>query len=148
MNESINKVAKRMKQYHHADPAKVQRFVRVYTLSKTIGELEHLPEQTQENLELSALMHAVAGEDKTAVITQILSECSLDDEVIERVCYIVENRHNYDHVSGLDHQILIEAEMIVDFKEHDTPEKEIIRLAEERFITNYGKLMLKRAFGI
>ncbi|MBQ9472669.1 MAG: phosphohydrolase, partial [Ruminococcus sp.] len=59
-----------------------------------------------------------------------------------------ENDHNYDHISTLDHQILIEARMIVDFKESGTPINDIIRQAEDVFITNTGKLFLKRAFNL
>ena len=59
---------------------------------------------------------------------------------------MVENAENYEHIGTLDHQILIEAKLIVDFKEQNTPEKEIIRKAEDIFLTNTGKLFLKRAF--
>lgn len=145
---NINSVAKAMKAQYGGDEKRVTRFVRVYTLSKTIGELEKLPDEFQETLELSALVSDIDGDNKIPRIKEILRSCAVDDEKAIRVCHIVENKHDYDHISGLDHQILLEAEMIVKFKENATPEDEIVRIANERFITNYGKLFLKKAFGV
>ena len=146
--DDVNRVALRMKQYHGGDVHKVQHFVRVYTLAKTIGELERLNDEEQLGLELAAVVHNVESEERIPVVRDILRECGIDETVSMRVCHMVENDANYDHISTLDHQILIEAKLIVDFKEQNTPEKEIIRKAEDIFITNSGKLFLKRAFNI
>lgn len=144
----VNRVALRMKLYHGGDIMKVQRFVRVYTLAKSIGELEHLSDEEQFGLELAALTHSVKKEGRVPAVRDILRECGISDEVAMHVCHMVENAENYEHISTLDHQILIEAKLIVDFKENNTPEKEIIRKAEDVFITNTGKLFLKRAFNL
>lgn len=146
--DEVNRTALRMKQYHHGDIMKVQHFVRVYTLAKSIGELEHLGDEEQLVLELAALTHSVEKEGRIPAVRDILRECGISESVAMRVCHIVENEENYEHISTLDHQILIEAKLIVDFKENNTPEKEIIRKAEDVFITNTGKLFLKRAFNI
>ena len=145
--ESVNRVAMEMKRYHRGDLEKVQHFVRVYTLAKSIGELEKLTEEEQLDLELAALTHSVEG-DKVKEVKAILLDCGLNDAIAMRVCHIVENMDNYEHISSLDHQIFIEARMIVEFKEHNTPSYEIVKFAEERFITNYGKMFLKRAFDV
>ena len=143
----VNRVAVRMKQYHRGDAVKVQHFVRVYTLAKSIGELEHLSDEEQTDLELAAVVHNVEG-DRIPVVRDMLRECGISDAVAMHVCHMVENDHNYEHISTLDHQILVEARMIVDFKEKNTPVNDIIRQAEDIFITNTGKLFLKRAFNI
>jgi predicted metal-dependent phosphotriesterase family hydrolase len=122
--------------------------VRVYTLAKTIGELEKLSEEEQENLELAAVVHNVEGEERIPAVRDILSSCGVAPETSMRVCHIIENMDNYEHISSLDHQIFIEARMIVEFKEQGTSEDEIVRFAEKRFITNYGKMFLKRAFDV
>lgn len=143
---TVNRVALRMKQYHHGDMVKVQHFVRVYTLAKSIGELEHLSDEEQLDLELAAVVHNVEEDEPIPVVRDMLRECGINDAVNMRVCHMVENAENYDHIATLDHQILIEAKLIVDFKEHNTPENEMIRKAEDIFLTNTGKLFLKRAF--
>lgn len=143
--QDVNRVALRMKQYYHGDMDKVQHFVRVYTLAKSIGELEHLSDEEQFDLELAAVVHNVEG-DRIPVVRDILQECGVTQAAAMKVCHMVENTENYEHIGTLDHQILIEAKLIVDFKEQNTPEKEIIRKAEDLFLTNTGKLFLKRAF--
>lgn len=141
----VNLVALRMKQYHDSNPAKIQRFVRVYTLAKSIGEMEKLSDGEQYDLEIAAVVHDVKG-DRIPIVRDILRECGVSEESAMRICHMVENAENYEHIITLNHQILIEAKLIVDFKEQNTPEKEIIRKAEDLFITNTGKLFLKRAF--
>lgn len=141
----VQRVALRMKQYHRGDIEKIQHFVRVYTLAKSIGELEHLNDEEQLDVELAAVVHNVEG-DRVPVVRDILRDCEIGDAAAMKICHMVENIENYDHIGTLDHQILIEAKLIVDFKEKNTPEKEIIRKAEDIFLTNTGKLFLKRAF--
>lgn len=148
MSYDINEVAKAMKENVKGNPEKVTHFVRVYTLAKSIGELEQLPEDLQRQLEISAVVHSIEADDKTAAVKEMMTACQIDDETAMRVCYIVEHNDDYGHISGLDHQILVEAEMIVSFKEKNTPKAEIVRIAEKRFITNYGKAFLKKAFGV
>lgn len=143
--QDVNRVALRMKQYYHGDMDMVQHFVRVYTLAKSIGELEHLSDEEQFDLELAAVVHNVEG-DRIPVVRDILRECGVTEAAAMKVCHMVENTENYEHIGTLDHQILIEAKLIVDFKEQNIPEKEIIRKAEDLFLTNTGKLFLKRAF--
>lgn len=143
----VQRVALRMKQYHRGDVGKIQHFVRVYTLAKSIGELERLGDEEQLDVELAAVVHNVEG-NRVPVVRDILRECEINDEAAMKVCHMVENIENYDHIGTLDHQILIEAKLIVDFKEQNIPEKEIIRKAEDIFITNTGKLFLKRAFNL
>jgi len=144
---TVNRAAVLMKQYHHGDTDKVQHFVRVYTLARSIGELEKLSDEDQFGLELAAVVHSVEG-DKVGEAKNLLKDCGVSDELAMHVCHMVLNAENYEHISTLDHQILVEAKLIVDFKEHGTPEKEIIRKAEDVFITNTGKLFLKRAFNL
>ena len=144
----INRVALRMKLYYGGDADKIQHFVRVYTLARSIGELERLNEEEQEYLELAAVVHDVGGDDPVAIVRDILRSCGVEEDVNMRVCHIVGNMEDYEHIGSLDHQIFIEALMIVRFKERETPSDEIVRIAEKRFITNSGKLFLKRAFDV
>lgn len=144
----VNRVAMQMKITCHGDADKVQHFVRVYTLAKTIGELEKLDDDEQEYLELAAVVHNIGGDDPVPAVRDLLKSCGVEDDVNMRVCHIIGNMENYDHISSLDHQIFVEARMIVEFKERGTSPDEIVRFAEKRFITNYGRMFLKRAFDV
>ncbi len=150
MTKNVNLVAKAMKEHYGCDEQKVRHFVSVYTLAKTIGELEKLPEQTQEYLEIAALVCDIDNGAQTdhTLARDILSTQEIEFDIVDRVCYIVEHYSDLDHITGLDHQILLEAHMIVDFKEQNTPKAKIIECANTRFMTNYGRAFLKKAFGI
>ena len=143
---NVQRAALKMKQHHRGDMDKIQHFVRVYTLAKSIGELEQLNDEEQFSLELAAVVHNAEGDHLVPVVRDILLDCDVAEDIAMKVCHMVDNIDNYDHISTLEHQILIEAKLIVDFKEQNTPEKEIIRKAEDIFLTNTGKLFLQRAF--
>ncbi len=150
MTQNVNNIAKAMKEYYGTNEQKIRHFVSVYTLAKTIGELEKLPEQTQEYLEIAALVCDI-DTDESAHETkarELLKTRDVDYDIIDRVCYIVEHFFDFDHITGLDHQILLEAHMIVDFKETGASRAEIIKQSNARFMTNYGKAFLKKAFGV
>lgn len=151
MTQNINLVAKAMKEYYGSDEKKIRHFVSVYTLAKTIGELEKLPVQTQEYLEIAALVCDIDNDKQNCECTKVrelLKLQNIDCDIVDRVCYIVEHFLDFDHITGLDHQILLEAHMIVDFKEHGTSRAEIINQSNSKFMTNYGRAFLKKAFGI
>lgn len=145
MLNTVNEAALKMKSYFNGDLKKIQHTVRVYTLSKTIGELEKLPEETQEYLEIASLFHEIKNMDE---LSSILSELNIEDDCAERVLYIIQNKNDYDHITGLDHQILIEADFIVHIKDDDLPTEEIIKIGNKYFFTNYGRAFLKRAFNV
>lgn len=150
MTKNVSLVAKAMKEYYGCDEQKIRHFVSVYTLAKTIGELEKLPEQTQEYLEIAALVCDIDNGTKTehTLARNVLNAENVEFDIVDRVCYIVEHYSDFDHITGLDHQILLEAHMIVDFKENMTPKSEIVKCANTYFMTNYGRAFLKKAFGV
>lgn len=151
MTQNVSLIARAMKDYYGANEQKIRHFVNVYTLAKTIGELEKLPSTTQEYLEIAAIVCDI-DDNKCEVCNSkardLLNNNHIEFDIVDRVCYIVEHFDDYDHITGLDHQILLEAHMIVDFKEHNTPRTEIINSANKYFMTNYGRAFLKRAFNV
>lgn len=150
MTQNVNLIAKAMKDYYSADESKVRHFVSVYTLAKTIGELEKLPEQTQEYLEIAALVCDIDGGTacECTKAREILKKSEIDYDITDRVCYIVEHFDDFEHITGLDHQILLEAHMIVSFKEQGATRAQIVERSNSRFMTNYGRAFLKKAFGV
>lgn len=151
MTQNVNLIAKAVKVHLSADEQKVKHFVSVYTLAKTIGELEKLPQETQEFLELEAILCDINGnsyKQKSECALTLMQQNNVEFDIAQRVCYVIEHFDDYDHISGLDHQILLEAHAIVDFKEHNTNRAQIMQFANTHFITNYGKAFLKKAFNL
>ena len=151
MTKNVTLIAKAMKDYYGTDEEKIRRFVSVYTLAKSIGELEKLPEATQEYLELEAITYNVSPKDdisKADFIRDMMKKLSIDYDIIDRVCFVVENFYEFDRITGLDHQILLEAHKLLEFRENRYDRAKIIKETEEYFITNYGKAFVKKAFGV
>ncbi len=150
MTKNVNLVAKAMKNHYGEAQDKIKHFVSVYTLAKTIGELEKLPEATQEYLEIAALVCDIDDCDKSKgeFVKDMLKKEDIEYDIVDRVSFIVDNFYDYDHITGLDHQILLEAHMIVDFKERNCDRATIVKEANNHFMTNYGRAFLKRAFGV
>ena len=71
-----------------------------------------------------------------AAARQMLTECgTYSDAVIDRVCYLIGHHHTYSNIVGLDYQILVEADFLVNLYE-DHADKQAIQTAIDRiFIT-------------
>lgn len=151
MTQNVNLIAKAMKDHLKADEKSVKHFVSVYTLAKTIGELEKLPQETQEFLELESILCDISGnsyKQKSEYALTLMKNNNVEFDIAQRVSFVIEHFNDYDHISGLDHQILLEAHAIVDFKEHQTDLAQISQFANAHFMTNYGKAFLKKAFNL
>ncbi|WP_312694377.1 hypothetical protein [Caproiciproducens sp.] len=44
-------------------------------------------------------------------------ECSIPRVVIDRVCFLIGHHHTYTQISGMDYQILVEADFLVNLYE-------------------------------
>ena len=105
----------------------------VWTYAKTIGELEGLDRKTQETLEIAAITHDIAcplcrekygntngkrqEEEGGPLVRSFLADEGLSAEQVDRVAYLVSHHHTYTDIDGIDYQILIEADYIVNASE-------------------------------
>lgn len=63
---------------------------------------------------------------------------------MERICWLVGHHHSYNDVHDIDHQILIEADFLVNLYEKEAPAEEVRRVREAYFITATGKQFLQQ----
>ena len=93
MTQNVSLIARAMKDYYGANEQKIRHFVNVYTLAKTIGELEKLPSTTQEYLEIAALLCDIDDENCTPYdkAREIMKLQEIDYDIVDRVCFIVEH---------------------------------------------------------
>ena len=84
-----------------------------------------------------------------AAARQMLTECgTYSDAVIDRVCYLIGHHHTYSNIDGLDYQILVEADFLVNLYE-DHADKQAIQTAIDRiFITKSGTEMAHVMFNV
>ena len=158
MKGLITRLAQAMAAYDAGNPMRVQHFMKVYAFAKFIGESEGLGEDLQEILEAAALAHDI-GIKKSLEKYQsaagnyqeregppearaLLSSLKADKELTGRVCYLVGHHHTYTDISGLDYQILVEADFLVNIYEGKMTAQEIRSVREKIFKTAAGRRFL------
>ena len=147
------------------DPALVHHFTKVHGFAAAIGRMEGLDEETQFVLETAALVHDIGirnaqrqygrsdgklqeqiGPGEAETLLRSLGDYT--EAQIDRVKYLVGHHHTYKDVVGLDYQILIEADFLVNLYEFADRYKAILAAEERIFRTESGKRLLRSIFGI
>jgi hypothetical protein len=160
--DKLTQLIDAMAEYEKGVPHRVGHFLKVHGYAKTIGELECLPEETQHTLETAAIVHDVgikpslekygssAGKyqerEGGAVAREMLCELGFDENVIERVVFLVEHHHTYTDVNGPDYQILLEADFLVNMHEGGMSADAIQSAYRDVFKTAAGKRFCERLY--
>ena len=77
----------------------------------------------------------------------MLTALGFNEKVTERVCWLVGHHHTY-HIDSWDHQILIEADTLVNLYEDGTEKQEIRSAYESLFLSETGKLFCRKMFDL
>lgn len=160
----VTKVLEKTLNYFDGDVRRINHLLKVYGFSKHIGELENLDSKTQETLEIAAILHDIGikiSEEKynssagsyqqiegPPIARTILEELLVDEDIIERVCYLIAHHHTYNDILGADYQILVEADFIVNIYEDEVKNESIISIREKIFRTASGIDLLNSLYKI
>lgn len=136
----------------------IAHFLKVYAYASTIGKLEGLDPETQQIVELAAIVHDIScpfcrerygncsgknqEKESEGLLRPFLAEFELSNKVRERIIELVSHHHTYEGVDGLDWQILLEADYLVNADEGGADVHAIRSFEEKVFRTNSGKKML------
>jgi HD superfamily phosphodiesterase len=158
----IGSVINAMVQYYAGDIRRINHFLKVYAYAKAIGELEQLDATTLEILEVSAVVHDIGikvSEEKygssaghyqqiegPVVAKPMLMDLGFNEEFIERVLYLIAHHHTYGNIDGLDYQILVEADFLVNLNEDLSSKKTVETVLEKIFRTKSGIEILNNCF--
>ena len=159
---SIGQVINAMIAYYAGDVRRINHFLNVYGFVKAIGEMEGLDESTQEILEIAALTHDIgikisekkynssAGNyqqiEGPPEAKKLLEELDVDEAVIDRVCWLIAHHHTYTDIQGIDYQILVEADFLVNAFEDNVPMASIKRFRTKVFVTKTGEELLETMY--
>ncbi len=132
----------------------INHFMKVYAFSRIIGLQEELPEITQTILETAAVIHDIAcplcrekygntngkfqEQEGIPLAQNFLADVELPDEMKERIVYLVAHHHTYVDVDGIDYQILLEADFLVNADESKMPITAIKAARDRLFKTEAG----------
>ncbi|MBE6939990.1 MAG: HD domain-containing protein [Ruminococcaceae bacterium] len=158
----IAKAAEKMVRFYEDSTHDINHFLKVWAYARTIGQLEGLDPLTQQTLELAAIVHDIAcplcrrlygstdgplQEREGAVMAEeFLKEFRLPPEQLGRICYLVGHHHTFTGVNGLDYQILLEADYLVNAEEKELDSKTVAYTEERVFRTAAGSRLLESIF--
>ena len=162
--ELKSRVKEKMIEYYAGDARRIHHFLKVHSFAKLIGEMESVTGEELEFLEVAALVHDIGiknSEKKYGYNTgktqekegppeaeKLLIPLTDDAAFIERVCYLVGHHHTYSNIDGMDYQILVEADFLVNAFEDGLPEENIRNVRANLFKSEAGKKLLDEIFAL
>ena len=151
-----------MMDHDRGRPHLIQHFLKVHAFARLIGAREGLDERTKHILETAAIVHDIGivpslqtyGDDAgkhqeelgPAQAEDMLAALGYERDVIDRVSLLVSRHHTYTDILGMDHQILIEADFLVNLLENQAGRKAIERADQTIFATIAGRQLLHTQF--
>ena len=161
---SVAEITKQMIDYSKGNRRDINHFLKVYAYAKTIGECEGLDPETQLTLEVAAIVHDIAcplcrekygntnGKYQEAegmvLAAEFLKDAGLPQACLDRVVYLVGHHHTLTDVEGLDYQILLEADYLVNADEHGYSRENVENTLAEIFRTATGNALLRAVYQI
>lgn len=159
---SVETILREAVGYDSPDIKRINHFLKVYSFAKMIGEGEHLSSEEQYILEISAVLHDIGIRESERkygscdgkyqeiegpiIAKDLLGRLGVEDEVVERVCFLIGHHHTYDQVDGADYQILIEADFFVNAFEGEMGTETMRKVYERIFRTKTGKELFERMY--
>lgn len=159
---NIGSVINAMIEYYSGDVRRIHHFLKVYGFAKSVGEMEDLAKELQEILGVAAVVHDIGikvSEEKyhssagnyqqlegPPVARVMLGNLGYELPFIDRVCYLIAHHHTYTNIEGMDYQILVEADFLVNISEDDISKKEVSIIKEKIFKTKTGLIFLEEIY--
>ena len=162
MNKIINSIMMDMIDYYESDPKRIQHFIKVYSFSKLICEKENVEENIQNVIKIAALVHDIGIKKAEelhgsssgklqeklgpAIAEELLEKYKLNSDLISRISYLVGHHHSYKNIDGIDYQILVESDFLVNMYEDGMDRKSILSAYNRIFRTSSGKNICRKMF--
>ena len=155
---SVAAAIEKMTEFYKGNLHDVAHFMKVWGFARTIGQLEGLDQQTQQTLEYTAVVHDIAcplcrekygsasGKhqelESPPLVEAFFAELPVARPDVERISWLAAHHHTYTEIGGIDHQILLEADYLVNADEHGYSRPAIQTFRQRIFRTAAGLRLL------
>jgi len=159
---TISEITKKMIDCSNGNRHDINHFMKVHAYAKTIGECEGLDETAQTVLEIAAIVHDIAcplcrekygntngkyqEQEGPALVVEFLRDSGLPQAMVDRIVYLVGHHHTLHNIDGLDYQILVEADYIVNADESHYSRENVENTLKHVFRTQTGSDILKSIY--
>ena len=148
---TISQILVKMIDYSAGNRKDIHHLMKVHSYARIIGKGEGLSEELQKITEIAAIVHDIAcplcrikygntngkyqEAEGPALTESFLADTGLTREEIARIAYLVGHHHTYEGVEGLDYQILLEADYLVNADESGYSRENILHMRDTVFQT-------------
>lgn len=153
-----------MIKYFSGDPKRIQHFLKVHSFALIIAKMESLSDDEMFVLETAAITHDIGikvSEQKygdcsgkhqeaegPAEAKKLLTSLDYENDVIERVCWLIAHHHTYKNIDSADYQILVESDFLVNLYEDDEPIDAVTAAYNKIFKTDSGRMICREMFSL
>ena len=158
----IDKLHFEMIRLYSGDVKRIQHFCKVHSYAKLIAQMENIDADTLFIIEAAALTHDIGihyceekydscngklqEKEGPNIAKELLADLRFEEQVSERVQYLIAHHHTYDDIDGMDYQILVEADFLVNLYEDGLSKQEVEQAYEKIFRTDSGKKLCREMF--
>jgi len=158
---NLENLVKRIFDYDPDGP-NIHHLMAVHEYSRLIAKMENVDEDTLLIIEIAAYLHDIGVKiskekygnsnpqhqeyEGPIVAREILSEYDLPEKDVERICFIIGHHHTYNAIDGIDFQIIVEADYIVNLMEGYCKKESLPKMKQNIFKTKSGKYILEQMF--
>lgn len=144
------------------DPKMLDHTRRVLDFSQQIVQSLSLTEKEKRVVYLASLLHDVGIVEASKkygsregkfqqiegppIAQRIMELQGETEDIQQRVLYLVANHHNFSRIDGLDFQILVEADMLVNLAEEKMEKDKLAKFIDDFFHTEEGKRLSKKHY--
>ncbi len=162
MDKQIAAALQEMIHRNRGDQNRIEHSLKVFGYAQLLGRLESLNPEKQFVLELTAILHDIGIHVSEAkygysdghkqeiegppVARDILDQIGVSPEVTDRVCFIVSKHHTFTAIDGIDFQLLVEADFLVNSVEEEVSPEGVKRFVELNFKTESGRQVIGELF--
>ena len=153
-----------MIELYKGDAKRIQHFCKVHSYAKLIAEAENVNKKCLFTIEAAALTHDIGihfceekygncngklqEKEGPTIAEKLLGELGFDQDVSNRVQYLIAHHHTYTDINGLDYQILVEADFLVNLYEGNESRETAGQVLRRIFRTESGRQICADMFGL
>ncbi|NLM67345.1 MAG: HD domain-containing protein [Enterococcus sp.] len=162
MNNTVGNIIEKMIRYFGTDVRRINHALKVFGFASCIARKEKLTDNEILIVDIVAILHDIGileAEKKynssggkyqeiegPAIAREILSDEDLNLKTLDRICFIIGSHHSYQKIDGLDFQIVVEADFLVNIYEDEMTKHTIDSVRNKYFRTQTGRSMIESIY--